>query len=165
MSHAGTVERWTAGEADVAEAVKRLATTGGAGILLRLTTPTLLAAERPFPTPDAEDDALHRAWDVVVATMPRVIAAKRQAWRDFYALVVSTKEEALARARVALATLQEDATLGKLAWCLVLTPATASWEHDVLLAEVAAHDATATPRSTLRWVEGEPASPDIAILA
>ena len=61
MNHAGIIERWTVGEADIAEAVKRLTTTGDAGVLLRLTTPTLLATERPFPTPDAEDDALRRA--------------------------------------------------------------------------------------------------------
>lgn len=98
--------------------------------------------------------------------MAGVIAAKRQAWRDFYVLVVSTKEEALAQAQVVLTALQEDVTLGKATWCLVLTPATASWEHDALLAEAAAHDATATrSRSTLRWVEGDPASPDIAIVA
>ena len=159
-------DHWTVGTDDVFDAVKVLSAQGRQGYVLHLSTPTLPLTDRPFASPDEENQILRMAWETVLSELPRTVIGKRQSWRDFIFLLQESREEAIAQVQAIVAALEQDRTPNKLVWRLVLSPITASRDHALRLSEPEEYPLTATAQRTIAVLAaGALEAPHLTVIA
>lgn len=155
---------WQAGDTDIIEAIEQLKTSGEAGAILQISTPTLAPSARLFSA-EEEDALMLKAWSLTLAKLPGICSGKRSGWREFLFVLRGDREEAVERTRSILVGLQEDLDLDKLVWRLVLCPIHPLQAQSLRLSEPEEHDVTAnTHRSIAIWVEGPLESARVTIL-
>ncbi len=159
-------DHWTVGVDDVFDALKVLSARGRPAYVLHLSTPTLPLAARPFSSPHEENRILRKAWDITLGQLPSTVIGKRQSWRDFIFLLQASEEEAIARVQTIVAALEQGHTPNKLAWRLVLSPVTASWDHALRLSEPEEYPLTATAQGAIAVLaEGALEAPRLTVVA
>lgn len=159
-------DHWAVGADDVFDAVKVSSAQGRQAYVLHLSTPTLPLTDRPFSSPDEENQILCKAWDTTLGQLPSTVIGKRQSWRDFIFLLQESREEAIARSQAIIAALEQDHTLGKLVWRLILSPITNSWDQALRLSEPEEYPLTTTAQRTIAVLaEGALESPHLMVIA
>lgn len=159
-------DHWTVGADDVFDAVRVSSARGRQGYVLHLSTPTLPSSDRPFTSPNEENQILRKAWDTTLGQLPRTVIGKRQSWRDFIFLLQESREETIARSQAIITALKQDLALNKLVWRLVLAPVTNSWDHALRLSEPEEYPLTATAQHTIAVLaEGALEAPHLTVVA